>query len=110
MANLLHVDTSPRGERSQSRALSKYFVEAWKDSHVEDSITYRDVGRNSIPHVNEPWIAACFTSPEKRTSDMWEAIAFSEQLVDELMAADIYVIGVPMYNFNIPSGLANLCF
>ena len=104
MANLLHIDTSPRGERSQSRALSKYFVEAWKDSHLEDSITYRDVGRNSIPHVNEPWIASCFTSPEKRTSDMWEAIALSEQLVDELMAADVYVIGVPMYNFNVPSG------
>ncbi len=57
MANLLHIDTSPRGERSQSRALSKYFVEAWKDSHPEDSITYRDVGRNYIPHVDELLIA-----------------------------------------------------
>lgn len=104
MANLLHMDTSPRGERSQSRALTRYFVEAWKDSHPKDTITYRDVGRNPIPHVDESWIAACYTSPEKRTSDMWETIQLSERLVDEFLAADFYTIGVPMYNFNVPSG------
>ena len=104
MANLLHIDTSPRGERSHSRALTRYFIEAWKHSHPEDSITSRDVGRNCIPHVDESWIAACFTTPDKRTSDMWQAIQLSDQLVDEFLAADLYVIGVPMYNFNVPSG------
>jgi FMN-dependent NADH-azoreductase len=103
MAHLLHIDSSPRGERSQSRRMTKEFVEAWKLTHPGDTVTYRDVGRHPVPHVDELWVAAAFTSPEERTSEMWEAISLSEQLVDEFLAADIYVIGLPMYNFSVPS-------
>lgn len=103
MANLLHIDASPRQERSHSRKMTKEFVAMWQQFHPEDIITYRDVGRNSIPHVDESWIAACYTSPEQRTPQMWEAIEFSDRLVDEFLAADIYVMGIPMYNFNVPS-------
>lgn len=105
MAHLLHIDSSPRGERSHSRRLSREFVEAWKQAHSGDTVTYRDVGRNTVPHVDEPWIAASYTPPEQRTPEMWEAICISEQLVDEFLGADIYVIGVPMYNFSVPSAL-----
>lgn len=105
MAHLLHIDSSPRGERSHSRRLSREFVEAWKQEHPGDTVTYRDIGRNTVPHIDEPWIAASYTPPEQRTPEMWEAICISEQLVDELLAADIYVIGVPMYNFSVPSAL-----
>jgi len=105
MARLLHIDSSPRGERSHSRRLTGEFVEAWKQSHPGDTVTYRDVGRNPVPHVDEPWIAAAFTPPEQRTPELWEAIRVSEQLVDEFLATDIYVIGVPMYNFSVPSAL-----
>jgi len=78
-------------------------VERWKQAYPTDTVTYRDVGRSSIPHVDQSWIAAAFTAPEKRTPEMWKAIQLSDQLVDEFLAADIYVIGVPMYNFSIPS-------
>ncbi|MEH2240322.1 FMN-dependent NADH-azoreductase [Nostoc sp.] len=103
MVNILHIDSSPRGERSQSRELSKEFVSGWRAAHSEDAIAYRDLGHHPVPHVNEPWIAAAFSPPETHTPELTEAIRISDELVDEFLAADRYVFGVPMYNFNIPS-------
>lgn len=103
MARLLHIDSSPRGERSHSRRLTREFVEAWKQVHPFDIITYRDIGRNPVPHVDEPWIAAAYTPSEQRPPQLQEAIRISDQLVDEFLAADFYVIGIPMYNFSVPS-------
>lgn len=105
MAYLLHVDASPRGERSHSRRLSGEFIEIWKQFHPQDRITYRDVGRNPVPHVDEAWIAAAYTPQEERTPEHQEAISLSDRLVDEFLATDIYVIATPMYNFSIPSTL-----
>ena len=103
MTHLLHIDSSPRGERSHSRRLSREFVEAWKQAHSINTVTYRDIGRNPVPHVNEQWIAAAYTPPEQRTPEQWNAITKSDRLVDEFLAANLYVIGVPMYNFSISS-------
>lgn len=103
MARLLHIDSSPRGERSHSRRLTREFVEGWKQAHCADVVTYRDVGRHPVPHVDEAWIAAAYTPPEQQTPQLQEAIRISDQLVDEFLAADVYVIGIPMYNFSVPS-------
>ncbi len=104
MAHLLHIDASPRGDRSQSRRMTHEFVERWKHQYPNDTIGYRDVGRNPIPHVDESWIAAAFSPPEHHTPQLKQAIRLSDELVDEFLAADIYVMGVPMYNFSVPSG------
>ncbi|MGL6337889.1 MAG: FMN-dependent NADH-azoreductase [Waterburya sp.] len=103
MTHLLHIDSSPRGERSHSRRMTREFVEQWKQAYPSDLITYRDIGRNPIPHIDEPWIAAAFSSPEQYTPELREAIHLSDQLVEEFLAADVYVIGIPMYNFTVPS-------
>ncbi|OLP18495.1 FMN-dependent NADH-azoreductase [Leptolyngbya sp. 'hensonii'] len=103
MAHLLHIDASPRGERSHSRRLTREFVESWKQTHPGDIVTYRDIGRHPVPHVDEAWIAAAYTPLEQQTPQLQNAIHLSDQLVDEFIAADIYVIGVPMYNFSVPS-------
>ncbi|MBW4675437.1 MAG: FMN-dependent NADH-azoreductase [Desmonostoc geniculatum HA4340-LM1] len=103
MANILHIDSSPRGERSHSRKLSKEFISAWRAAHPEDAIAYRDLGRHPVPHVDEAWIAAAFSPPETHTPELAQAIGISDELIDELLAADRYVFGVPMYNLNIPS-------
>ncbi|MBF2066104.1 MAG: FMN-dependent NADH-azoreductase [Calothrix sp. C42_A2020_038] len=103
MTHLLHIDASPRGERSQSRRMTREFIEKWKQAHPNDTVTYRDIGRHPVPHVDENWIAAAFSSPEQHTPELQKAISISDQLVDEFLAADIYVIGVPMYNFSVPS-------
>lgn len=104
MSHLLHIDASPRGERSHSRRMTQEFVKQWQQFHPNDTITYRDIGHNPIPHVDEAWIAAAFSPPEQHTPELRAAIELSDQLVDEFLAADIYVIGVPMYNFSVPSG------
>lgn len=108
MSNLLHIDASPRGDRSHSRRLTREFVSAWKKANPTDTITYRDLGRNPVPHVTEDWIAAAFSdavfAPEERSHQMQSALLLSDELVDELLAADIYVMGVPMYNWSVPSG------
>ncbi|MDZ8024196.1 MAG: FMN-dependent NADH-azoreductase [Nostoc sp. SerVER01] len=103
MANILHIDSSPRSERSHSRELSKEFITAWKAAHPEDAIAYRDLGRHPVPHVDEPWIAAAFSPSETHTPELTAAIRISDELIDEFLAADRYVFGVPMYNLNIPS-------
>jgi FMN-dependent NADH-azoreductase len=105
MVHLLHLDSSPRSERSRSRRFTREFVDAWKQVHPGDTVTYRDIGRNPVPHLDDLWIAAAYTPADERTSDLWNAIRLSDQLVDELLTADMYVVGVPMYNFSIPSVL-----
>jgi len=103
MSHILHIDASPRGDRSVSRTLAKEFIESWKSVHPEDTITYRDLGHNPVPFITETWIAASFTPPDQHTPEMADAIHLSNQLVDELLAADRYVFSIPMYNFAIPA-------
>lgn len=103
MSHLLHIDSSPRGDRSHSRKLTREFVEAWKKAHPEDTVTYRDIGRNPIPHIDEPWIAAAYSPPAQYTAELQAAIRLSDELIDEFLAADYYVMGIPMYNFSVPS-------
>ncbi len=109
MAHLLHVDSSPRSgdgpHPSRSRILAREFVEAWKQTHLNGRVTYRDIGRNPVPPIDENWIAAAYLPPERRSPTLQSAIRLSDQLVDEFLAADLYVLGVPMYNFGIPSVL-----
>lgn len=103
MANILHLDSSPRGERSKSRQLAKDFLTQWQLLHPEDVITYRDLRKLPIPHVTEEWVAAAYTPQAERTSDMVHALAFSDELIDEFLAANNCVFSVPMYNFSVPS-------
>ncbi|KAM3099861.1 FMN-dependent NADH-azoreductase [Phormidesmis sp. 146-12] len=105
MAHLLHLDTSPRGEQSHSRSLAQEFVAKWRFSHPDASITYRDLGLNPIPYIDATWIQAKFTSPEQYTPELATAIELSDKLIDELFAADYYVLSTPMYNFSIPAVL-----
>jgi FMN-dependent NADH-azoreductase len=103
MAHILHVDVSPRAERSISRTLSHEFIHAWKTAHSEDTLTYRDLGHHPVPHVTEEWVAAAFSPPDTHPPELAEAIRLSDTLIDELLAADRYVFAIPMYNLTIPS-------
>lgn len=104
MANILHLDSSPRGNRSYSRQLSKEFIRKWQSLHPEDTITYRDLRTSIVPHVTEEWIAADYTPLPEQTPGMSQTLQLSNDLVDEFLASERCVFGVPMYNFSIPSG------
>ncbi|MEB3229870.1 MAG: FMN-dependent NADH-azoreductase [Leptolyngbyaceae bacterium] len=103
MAHILHIDASPRGDRSVSRTLAKEFIESWKIAHPEDTFTYRDLGHHPVPFITEEWIAAAFTPPDQHTPEMADAIRLSNELVDEFLGVDRYVFSIPMYNFAIPA-------
>lgn len=102
--NVLEVSASARINGSASRELSRNLLDALNDRHGDVHVTRRDLSRG-IPFVDDAWIEANFTPEESRTDRHREALALSDSLVAELEAADVLVIGVPMYNFNIPASL-----
>lgn len=102
MNRILVIHASPRAERSHSRRLAEGFLAALPQAQI----TRREVGRASLPHVNEAFIAAAFhPEPDKRPLTMQADLALSDELVDELFDHDLLVISTPMYNFSVPSGL-----
>jgi FMN-dependent NADH-azoreductase len=103
MVKILHIDTSPRGERSHSRNLTSKFVANWKNSHLDSTIAYRDIGHQIIPPVSETWIAAAFSPPNTHTPELTAALQLSNELIDELVECKHYIFSVPMYNFGIPA-------
>lgn len=105
MTVLLHLDASARGPRSISRRLSQLFVDAWLAERPGDRVIRRDLSVDPPPHVTEAWIAACFTRPEARDAPMRAALGWSDRAIAELEAADLLVMGVPMYNYGMPSAL-----
>jgi FMN-dependent NADH-azoreductase len=102
---LLHIDASPRGERSHSRQLGHKFVAAWKTKHPEGAVTLRDIGANPLPLVTEAWVEGAFTPPEGHSAAAKEAILVSNGLVEELLSADELVIATPIYNLTVPASL-----
>ncbi|MUL38535.1 FMN-dependent NADH-azoreductase [Gloeocapsopsis dulcis] len=104
MAHILHIDSSPRGDRSISRQLTKEFITAWKATFPNDSVAYRDLGHYPVPFIDEAWIAASFTSPEQITPNLESTLVeTSDTLIDELLAADVWLFGIPMYNYSVPA-------
>ena len=103
MAHILHLDASPRGAASHSRQISGEFVQSWLQAHPGDTVTVRDIGHQDIPHVSEEFIGAMYTPAEARTPAQVEVLKLSDELIGELQAADVYVFGVPMYNFSVPA-------
>lgn len=65
MTYVLHIDASPRGDRSVSRTLSHEFITDWKAAYPNDTIVYRDLGHHPVPFVTEEWIAAAYSAPEQ---------------------------------------------
>lgn len=105
MIHVLHIDTSPRLERSHSRLLAREFLEHWKIHHPDAKITYRDLARYPVPYIDDTWVTAKFTTTDNYTAELTAAIALSNQLIDEFLTADRYVLSTPMYNFSIPAVL-----
>jgi len=94
-------DRSPRG--SHTRRLTERFTRRWLQHRPNDLLVSRDVGQSPPNPVTEKWIAAAFTKPDQREPWMNETLAESDALIDELIAADLVVAGVPMYNFGMPA-------
>jgi FMN-dependent NADH-azoreductase len=104
MPTLLHLDTSPL-ETSVSRELAREFVATWKTANPNGTVIYRDLAALTPAPINQAWVHAAYTPVDSRTPEQKALLAPSEELIQELEAADEIVIGVPMHNFSIPSTL-----
>jgi len=104
--NLLHIDSSPLGAQSVSRALPRRAVAQWQDSHPGTVVDYLDLAADAPSHLDMDSLgfrlgldADALTPAQKREN------ARTEQLLSQFLAADVVVVGAPMYNFSIPSQL-----
>jgi FMN-dependent NADH-azoreductase len=102
---VLKIDSSARQEGSFSRALTDQVINKLQASNFDTDIIVRDVGKDSLAHVDTNWVTASNTSETDRTSEHRAVLAVSDSLVQEVQAADILVIGVPIYNFSVPASL-----
>jgi len=105
MPNILAVTSSPNGENSVTNALVERFVSRLTAADPGAAVTRRDVGAAPLPHLDAETIGAIYTPEEARNERQRELLSQSDAVLDELEAADIVVIGAPMHNFMIPSGL-----
>jgi FMN-dependent NADH-azoreductase len=105
MRTLLVVEASPRGEQSMSRGLVERFVHTWRQKNPEGRVVTRDLTKTELPFVTMPWLGAYFTPVERHTEEMKALLRLSDELVDEILAADDIAIGTPVYNYNVPAVL-----
>jgi FMN-dependent NADH-azoreductase len=105
MSKLLVVETSPRGEASISRNMTRRFVAQWQAAHPGGEIVKRDLAETNLSFVTAPWLQAYFTAPEHQSAAMKEELRLSDELVAELLAAYHIVIATPVYNYNVPAAL-----
>lgn len=111
MLNLLRIDGSARGgvrgevpHGSHTRALTQRFVQRWQQRRPADRVVPRDVGLTPPQPLTEAWIAASFTPAPTRTPAQHAVLTESDALAHELLAADLLVLGLPMYNYGPPAG------
>jgi FMN-dependent NADH-azoreductase len=105
MSKLLVVETSPRGDASISRNMTRRFVAGWRAAHHGGAVLYRDLAETDLPFVTAPWLQAYFTPTEHHSPEMTEALRLSDELVAEILATNHLVIATPVYNYNIPAAL-----
>lgn len=100
---LLHLDSSILGQNSASREVSAAIVARMRESDPALDVTYRDLAAAPVPHLSGAYLAAAAGAPGKEA--FAEELATSAAIMDEFLAADIVVIGAPMYNFSVPTQL-----
>ncbi len=100
---ILHVDSSPKEKQSNSRILSKFFVESVQKTNVNTEIDYLDLSVNGLPHVDGVFSQAIYRRESERDEAMKSRLKESDNLCDRMMSADGAVFGVPMHNWCYPS-------
>ncbi|KAF1020594.1 MAG: FMN-dependent NADH-azoreductase 1 [Paracidovorax wautersii] len=106
MTKLLHIDSSPLGPNSVSRQLTAQIVQTWKAARPDTQVDYLDLVANAPSHLDINSLGfrlglddASLTDAQRKEN------AISEALVSQFLAADVVVVGAPMYNFSVPSQL-----
>lgn len=105
MTTLLHVKTSLFGDQGQSAQLAGEFIGRWREQNPEGQVIERDLLSEGVPHLDAFRMGALNTPEDQRNPEQQAVVDYADQILSELKAADVVVIGLPMYNFNVPSQL-----
>ncbi|MGI9274408.1 MAG: FMN-dependent NADH-azoreductase [Endozoicomonas sp.] len=105
MKTLLQIDSSLFGDAGQSSRLTRQFVEKYLDQHPGTTIIRRDLAANPVPHLNAETFQGFMLQDSERNNLQKEVADLSDSLIKELQQADVLVLGLPMYNFSLPSTL-----
>src|SRR3981081_2462583 len=106
--NLFRLDASIRGEQSVSRSVANTAETTWTRTHPSGTITRRDLAASPLPvDVWASAVTARFLPDDQRTGDQVRAIALATTFVDELAAADAYLLAVPLYNWGVSQHVKN---
>ena len=105
MPTLLHLDSSSDLRDSRSRAITRAFAEEWASAGDEFTIVRRDLHTQPLPHLADSWL---HWPARLRPDDVVvaaESEALQAELIDELLGADVLLVGAPLYNYSMPSSL-----
>jgi len=105
--NILQVNSSARREASHSTRLAARLVQRLRDADATATLTVRDLASAPHPGLEESALGALFMPALQRTPDQAARVALDDALIAEVQAADVVVLGVPMYNFGVPAALKN---
>jgi FMN-dependent NADH-azoreductase len=105
MPHLLHIDSSIQGDNSVSRKLTARAAAAWRTAHPGGTVTYRDLGREPLPHLDADSGLARMVPAEQHTPAQAASWELSRELVEEIKAADAVLLGLPLYNYAAPSSV-----
>ncbi len=101
---VLRIDASARVAGSRSREIADLIEKKLMQLHPNTEVVVRDIINNPIPHISQEKIEA-FEMTQPLTDEQKPLLQLSDELIDELLAADILLLSVPMYNFSVPSAL-----
>ena len=105
MSHVLIIESSARQQDSFSRQLTQQFIKQWHEAHPADTITVRDLAVSPVPHLDANLLGGWMKPQAQRSAEEHASLQRSNELTDELLAADVLVMAAPMYNFAIPSTL-----
>jgi FMN-dependent NADH-azoreductase len=108
--HLLHLDSAAALKNSRSREITATFADTWRGRGPQYTVTYRDLHRDPLPHLVDAVLhwpprlrpeGAASADPAVLAADE----ALQDELIGELLAADVLLVGAPMYNYSVPSSL-----
>lgn len=105
MKTLLQLNTSLFASGGQSTGLANGFVAGWRVANPTSNVIVRDLATDPVPHLTAERFGAFLAKPDERTAEQQAVAAYSDNLIDELKRADVIALGLPMYNFGVPSTL-----
>jgi FMN-dependent NADH-azoreductase len=105
MKTLLQLNTSLFSDGGQSSRLAARFVADWRARNPRSTVIARDLAADPVPHITAERFQSFLAPAGQRTPAQQAVVDYSDELIDELRRADVIVIGLPMYNFGVPSTL-----